>query len=116
MSSISPLRIEICNERLLPRFGVDRLLVLLARHLVEVGHEVSFVCLRCDEAMLLPISSDIAVLTMPEGLNMEGTETATTAAMFHRWQQRRPNAVVIGGWPFFEVRHGPRYFVFPVSS
>jgi glycosyltransferase involved in cell wall biosynthesis len=88
---------------LLPRFGVDRLLVLLARHLAEAGHEVGFVCLRCNEAMLLPISPDVTEIPIPEGLNMEGTETATTAAMFQRWQQHQPDAVVIGGWPFFEL-------------
>jgi len=100
---MGPLLIEICNERLLPRFGVDRLLVLLARQLAKAGHEIGFVCLRCDKEMLLPISPDVTVLPVPEGLNMEGTEAAATAAMLQRWQQRRPDAVVVGGWPFFEL-------------
>ncbi len=98
-----PLRIDICNERLLPRFGVDRLLVLLARKLVDAGHEVRFVCLRCDESMLLPISREVTVLTLPEGLNMAETEAAATAAALQLWQPRTPDAVVVGGWPFLEL-------------
>ena len=97
---MSKLRIDICNERLLPRFGVDRLLVLLARKLVECGHEVRFVCLRCDESMLLPISRDVTVLRLPEGLNMAETETAAAGAVLQSWQHNPPDAVVVGGWPF----------------
>ena len=97
------LRIEICNERLLPRFGVDRLLVLLARRLTQAGHEVGFVCLRCDEAMLRPISTDVTVIPVAQGLNMEQTEDAVATAMVSRWELRSPNAVVIGGWPFFRL-------------
>jgi len=98
-----PLRIEICNERLLPRFGVDRLLVLLAAKLADAGHDVGFVCLRCDKAMLLPISPDVTVHTLPEGLNMAQTEAAAAAATIERWQQYPPDAVVVGGWPFLEL-------------
>ncbi len=98
-----PLRIEICNERLLPRFGVDRFLVLLARKLVEAGHDVGFVCLRCDRSMLDPISPDITVLALPEGLNMEQTEAAAEAATVQRWSEYRPDAVVVGGWPFLQL-------------
>ncbi len=100
---MSPLRIDICNERLLPRFGVDRLLVLLARKLVDAGHEVRFVCLRCDKSMLLPISREVTVLTLPEGLNMAETEAAATKATLQHWQQSPPDAVVVGGWPFLEL-------------
>jgi len=103
---MKPLRIEICNERLLPRFGVDRFLVLLARKLVEAGHEVGFVCLRCDRSMLAAISPDITVLSLPEGLNMEQTEAVAQAATVQRWQDRRPDIVVVGGWPFLQLAAG----------
>src|SRR5271165_1750638 len=96
-------RIEICNERLLPRFGVDRLLVLLAKQLTESGHEVRFVSLRCDTTMLLPITRNVTVVPVPLGLDMVTTETAVMAVMAKRWQQRAPDVLVIGGWPFFEV-------------
>ena len=97
------LQIEICNERLLPRFGVDRFLVLLARHLVQSGNEVSFACLRCDRAMLLPITPEITILEVPPGLDMAGTEARVLGEMARRWERRRPHVVVTGGWPFFET-------------
>jgi glycosyltransferase involved in cell wall biosynthesis len=100
---MTSLCIEICNERLLPRFGVDRLLVLLARRLAESGHDVAFSCLRCDKTMLTPITKNISVLQIPEGLNMAETEEAAMSAMAQRWQNRRPDVLVSGGWPFFEA-------------
>ena len=96
-----PIHIDICNERLLPRFGVDRLLVLLARRLVAQGHAVRFVCLRCDRPMLEAISPDIAIIELPAGLDMGQTEAAADAALTGLWQARRPDVAVIGGWPFF---------------
>jgi glycosyltransferase involved in cell wall biosynthesis len=95
-----PLRIEICNERLLPRFGVDRVLILLGRRLAQLGHQVSFVCLRCDHDMLSSIAADVAVIPLAEGLNMVGTEAAITDAMAERWNQHAPDVVIVGGWPF----------------
>lgn len=108
------LRIDICNERLLPRFGVDRLLVLLARRLADAGHEVGFACLRCEETMLLPITQDVSVIPMPQGLDMAGTEANAAGAMAYRWKQRKPDVVVIGGWPFFQA--GAQAGIYQIES
>ena len=97
------MRIAICNERFLPRFGVDRFLVLLAQRLVQSGHEVSFACLRCDRSMLEPISSRITETSSPPGLSMLGFEQAALNALVHSWEANLPDAVVIGGWPFFKT-------------
>jgi glycosyltransferase involved in cell wall biosynthesis len=97
---MTSLRIEICNERLLPRFGVDRVLVLLGRRLAHAGHQVSFVCLRCDRTMLSSVAADISILSVPEGLDMVGTEASVTAAMGERWAHQPPDIVIVGGWPF----------------
>src|ERR1035438_5179004 len=97
------LRIEICNERFLPRFGVDPLLLLPARRLAESGHQVTLACLRCDPAMISTTTTDLAVLPLPEGLDMVATEVSVANVMVQRWQQRAPDVVVIGGWPFFEA-------------
>jgi len=97
------LRIEICNERLLPRFGVDRTLIMLGRRLQQSGHHVSFVCLRCEPSMLSSITSDLTTLALPEGLDMVGTEAAVMAAMEERWRQNAPDIVIVGGWPFCEA-------------
>lgn len=100
---MTPLRVEICNERLLPRFGVDRFLVLLGQGLAQAGYQVSFACLRRDPALLAPITKDVAVLEVPAGLDMAATEGAVMSLMARRWQQRRPHVLVSGGWPFFET-------------
>src|SRR5208337_4436672 len=97
------LRIEICNERFLPRFGVDRLLLLLARRLTESGHQVSVSCLRFDPALVSKITTDLTVLPLPEGLDIVATEISVANIMAQRWQQQGPDVVVIGGWPFFEA-------------
>ncbi|MFC7738552.1 glycosyltransferase family 4 protein [Roseomonas sp. GCM10028921] len=96
------MRIEIVNERMLPRFGVDRLLVLLGQHLAARGHEVGFSSLRCDRRMLSDIG-DAAVLDMPPGLDMASTEREVALRMRARLHQRRPDALVTGGWPFFRT-------------
>ena len=83
MSTASrPLRIQIVNERLLPRFGVDRLLVMLGRHLAAAGHEVSFCCLRCDRTMLDPFAAGVTVLDIPEGLGIAAMEDAVAAGTY----------------------------------
>ena len=60
-------RVLIVNERFLPRFGVDRILILLAERLVEQGCDVQFACLRCEREPLERVSADINVLQLPEG-------------------------------------------------
>ena len=95
------LRIEICNERLLPRFGVDRFLLLLGRHLLQNGFEASFTCLRCDESLLRLLQAEVEILALRQGLDIAGTEAAVWEQMAERWRQRRPDVIVSGGWPFF---------------
>lgn len=76
-------------------------MVLLARRLVESGHDVGFVCLRCDRSMLDPISPDVAVIELPAGLDIHATEMAVATEVEGRWWSRRPDIVVFGAWPFF---------------
>ena len=65
-------RVLICNERFLARFGVDRILVLLAEHLVAQGMEVSFACLRCDRAVLARISARGAKFDLSARIRVNG--------------------------------------------
>jgi len=97
------LRIEICNERLMPRFGVDRTLIILGRRLAQSGNHVSFVCLRCDQTMLSSITADVTTIPLPEGLDMVGTEAYVMAAVAERWKQYPPDVLIVGGWPFCEA-------------
>lgn len=98
---MNSMRVEICNERLLPRFGVDRFLILLARQLARSGHQIGFSCLRCDRAMLEPISANINVIEVPGGLDMAGMEMSVLNSVRAAWDKNPPDVIVIGGWPFF---------------
>ena len=43
------MHIVICNERLLFRFGLDRALILMGRHLREAGHRITVLVSRYDQ-------------------------------------------------------------------
>jgi glycosyltransferase involved in cell wall biosynthesis len=94
-------RVLICNERFLARFGVDRILVLLAEHLAAQDMEVSFACLRCDRAVLARISADVEEIAVPQGLDPGGADAFVSAHLRGRWRENAPDVVITGGWPFF---------------
>ena len=94
-------RVLICNERFLARFGVDRILVLLAEHLAALGMEVSFACLRSDREVLARISADVEEIAVPEGLDPGAADAFVTEYLRNRWRENAPDVVITGGWPFF---------------
>lgn len=96
-------RVLIANERFLARFGVDRILILLAEHLVAHGVAVSFACLRCDRAVLAGISEDIDVIPMPEGIDLLSADGHASAHLLDRWTREPVDVIVSGGWPFFGI-------------
>ncbi|HEY5302240.1 MAG TPA: glycosyltransferase [Acetobacteraceae bacterium] len=96
------MRVAIANERVLPRFGVDRLLVLLGRHLVACGHTVTFFALRSEPHLLADIG-EVVTLEIPPGLNMQGAEREAARQMRAHVSRTRPDALVSGGWPFFRT-------------
>ncbi len=57
------LHVLICNERLLPRFGVDRLLLLLGGGLRRRGHRITYLCQRCDRGAVETLSRDVIELS-----------------------------------------------------
>jgi glycosyltransferase involved in cell wall biosynthesis len=94
-------RVLICNERFLARFGVDRILVLLAEHLADLGMEVSFACLRSDRAVLARISREVEEIVVPDGLAPGDADAFVSAHLRDRWREDAPDVVITGGWPFF---------------
>jgi len=94
-------RVLICNERFLARFGVDRILVLLAEHLAALGMEVSFACLRSDRAVLARISAEVEEIAVPEGLDPGAADAFVSEYLRNRWRENTPDVVITGGWPFF---------------
>ncbi|MCO8454191.1 glycosyltransferase [Burkholderia multivorans] len=97
----------ICNERLLPRFGVDRLLLVLGQSLARQGHLVTFVCLRCDEAAVQQVSPALQVWDDIGSLSVVQAEERAAERLRERWKEifaeQEPDVVIVGGWPFFSA-------------
>ena len=53
------MKIIIANERLLFRFGVDRVLILLGTELKDAGHEVLVISNHYDNAIIEKFTSNI---------------------------------------------------------
>lgn len=100
------MHLIICNERLLFRFGVDRVLLLLARRLAAAGWKISFVAQNADIGVLRQISEDIHILPQDSGPYLERNDSTAewlrqhAANLIHRAPGERVLAL-IGGWPFY---------------
>jgi len=101
------MHLIICNERLLFRFGVDRVLLLLAQGLKAAGWHITFVAQRANHDVLRRITDDIH--TPPEHLGAY-TELDQVTADWLRDNQHRfvpigrdvsDTVALIGGWPFY---------------
>lgn len=95
------MHVVICNERLLPRFGVDRLLLRLGAGLAGRGHRVSFVCLRCERAAVERVPAALHVTPELLGLGLHAAEAAAQAWLRAHWAALAGSVLVSGGWPFF---------------
>src|SRR5579862_5949724 len=99
------MRILLCNERFLFRFGADRVLILLGQGLAERGHNVSVIANRCDRPVVERFASTIVDLPEPPGryfhLNEDTVEWLRTnwTSLFD--ESTRPDVIFVGGWPFF---------------
>ncbi|QOH70753.1 glycosyltransferase family 4 protein [Pseudomonas juntendi] len=101
------MHLIICNERLLFRFGVDRVLLLLAQGLKASGWHITFVAQRANHDVLRRITDDIH--TPPEHLGAYTDLDQVTAEWLrdnrHLFSPAGsdPSGTValIGGWPFY---------------
>ena len=93
----------ICNERILFRYGVDRILVELAKKFVAEGWRVTFVCLRSDEALIRAIDAHVLVPAMAPGGDLYATEQECVRFLDERWgaisSEAPVSLIVSGGWP-----------------
>ncbi|WP_158045242.1 glycosyltransferase [Skermanella pratensis] len=101
------MNICICNERFLFRFGLDRVLILMAKGLADRGHQVTLLGTRADKAIVDTIAHRfVQVPEAPDDYARSDSFTAEwLAANFAKIfpPGEEPDAVVIGGWPFFEA-------------
>jgi glycosyltransferase involved in cell wall biosynthesis len=101
------MRVLICNERFLFRFGLDRVLIILAQGLKKSGNQISFAVLKnkYDKDVLGPIATQ--VIEIPEGADQYlNSNEYTVEWLNNNWkscfdQTSLPDIVLIGGWPFF---------------
>lgn len=99
------MRVLLCNERFLFRFGADRVLILLGQGLTQLGHTVSVIANRFDRCVVERFASRIVDLPGPPGryfhLNEDTAEwlSLNWATLFD--ESSRPDVVFVGGWPFF---------------
>lgn len=101
------LHVVLCNERLVFRFGVDRILLMLGRGLAAQGHRVTLVCARCDPQVRELFGPSLRVVEMPEGIGLHAAEAAAETALANILDEfsaaEKPDIVVSGGWPFFSA-------------
>jgi glycosyltransferase involved in cell wall biosynthesis len=98
------MKVLICNERLLFRFGLDRVLILLAKGLKERGHEIYMMSAQWDEAVVAPLAKRFIPVEGPADYSKFNEHVADWLRL--RWDDLftpydRPDVVLIGGWPFF---------------
>ena len=98
------MKILLCNERFLFRFGVDRVLMILGKYFREMGHTVVMMGNKLDERAVESCTDDfIKVPEAPEYIN--SNEFAYTwlqenwEVFFPKGQE--PDAAIIAGWPFY---------------
>ncbi|AFC99378.1 Glycosyltransferase [Methanocella conradii HZ254] len=100
------IKILICHERFLFRYGVDRVLIILGKGLKEKGHTIYFMGNRFDREILRPIASRI--IEVPAGNDFLAQNEFTLEWLKNNWQKifssdDRPDIVVVGGWPFLKA-------------
>jgi glycosyltransferase involved in cell wall biosynthesis len=98
------MKILLCNERFIFRYGVDRVLLVLGHGLIERGHEVSIMANNIDEGVVNKHFSK--VIRVPVTVeNYIDLEKSTLQWLQRNWktcfsEQEWPDLVIIAGWPF----------------
>jgi glycosyltransferase involved in cell wall biosynthesis/predicted O-methyltransferase YrrM len=98
------MKVLICNERFLFRFGLDRVLILLAKGLADRGHEIYMMSAQWDEAVVGPLAKRF--IPLPGPADYAQFNEAVADWLRREWNSlftpsTRPDVVLIGGWPFF---------------
>ncbi len=98
------MRILICNERFLFRYGVDRCLLMLSQCWRRAGHEVIMMGSRLDPAAVGK-SSD-RFLAVPEAPEYISGNAFTLGWLRDHWDEwftpeTAPDLALVAGWPFY---------------
>lgn len=101
------MHLIICNERLLFRFGVDRVLLLLAQGLKAAGWHITFVAQRANHDVLRRITDDIHTPPLHNGPYTELDQVTAEWLRDNRHllvplgHDPAGTVALIGGWPFY---------------
>ncbi|WP_334820188.1 glycosyltransferase [Nostoc sp.] len=101
------MKILICNERFLFRFGLDRVLILMGKSMAERGHHVYMMGSRCDENIVKQFAKKF-ILLPPAPDDYANSNEFTAQWLETSWNglftnTEKPDVIVIGGWPFFKA-------------
>lgn len=103
------MHLIICNERLLFRFGVDRVLLLLAQGFKAAGWRITLITQRADHDVLRGISDDIHILPTAAApyADLDRRSSAWLSENRHLLLPPGPapagTVALIGGWPFYSA-------------
>jgi len=101
------MHLIICNERLLFRFGVDRVLLLLAQGLKAAGWDITFIAHRANHDVLRRITDNVHTPPEHAGPYTELDEATAEWLRNHRQlfagsgHDPAGTVALIGGWPFY---------------
>lgn len=98
------MKILLCNERFLFRFGVDRVLLLLGFYWKKAGHEIIMMGNKMDEQVAERYSD--RVIRLPEAADYLHGNDFTLEYLKKHWDgwftaEDRPDIAFIAGWPFY---------------
>lgn len=98
------MKILVCNERFLFRFGVDRVLLLLGSCWKSSGHEIIMMGNKLDPKAVDKCSD--AFIQIPEALDYLHGNDFTLEYLEKNWDNwfddtDSPDAVLVAGWPFY---------------
>ena len=97
------MRILVCNERFLFRFGVDRVLLLLASEWRKKGHEVVLMGNRYDEDSIKECADRFINLPLSSGEEPNAFTAKYIEENWRTWFEtwNEPDVVLVAGWPFY---------------
>ncbi|WP_312976169.1 glycosyltransferase family 4 protein [Stutzerimonas nitrititolerans] len=103
------MHLIICNERLLFRFGVDRVLLLLAQGFKAAGWRITLITQRADHGVLRGISDDIHILPSAAAPYSDLDRRSAAWLQENRHLLLPPGlapagtVALLGGWPFYSA-------------
>ena len=98
------MRILICNERFLFRFGVDRVLLLLGAYWKAAGHEIIMMGNKLDEGVIQKHSDRfIKIPECPGYINGNEFTVDYIKQNWKKWFTRDtgPDVILVAGWPYY---------------